>query len=394
MCSVDRSDELARSLTIEPRRFGVNLGLCACLSIDRSRALERKTAQPLGGRGWESVFVSADLWRLESALVDSIAVNNLAPPVPAFTFPDGRMTVTAALAQRRIAHRERRDVLAARLTELVQALNTEGIVPILIKGSRSIWLGSPEWRSMRDLDLLVAGHDATRAQAIAVGLGYTTEGGPERRGSWHHRPNLYRPDLPGWLEFHNRGGVPRVEQFIGTAELVAEATEQRSPFGRALLLPPHLHVLHGLVHHHVGHGADKRGEIDLKGLYEFAAEVALLTAEEIHLLVARAGRHPRLSAMMDLWTAGSADLFGLEVRDPLILRDDATEWWQRVRSQTNNTEPVTSKRIPVADETAVACSPGRLRRAPYGIYWAGRLAWRVAIATSFVQRPALLPVWG
>ena len=378
-------------IAAEPRRSGISIPLCNYLAVGEYRPAEQVSAGALDG--WEAVFANADQWRLDSALVHNVLAKNLAPAIPAVTLPDGRMTITAALERRLATHRERNRALGLRLKELVGALNAHDIVPVLIKGSRSIWLGRPEWRSLRDLDLLVPGRDAEKAQAIAIAAGFVPEGGPERFGTWHHRPNLYRPDLPGWIEIHNRGGVPRAEQFISTGELVAAGREVPSPDGRVRLLPPHLHVLHGMVHHHVGHDAGKRGEIDLKGLYEFAAGVAALDAKQLCALAERAARHPRLLAIMDLWTAGAADIFGLTVRAPLSVSEDAAAWWQAVRHRTDSDRPAASNRTARAEELAAASAFGRLRRAPYGKNALARLAWRAAIALSFVQRPALLPAW-
>jgi len=102
----------------------------------------------------------------------------------------------------------------------------------------------------------------------------------------------------------------------------------------------HLHILYGVVHHHVGHDAGKRGEIDLKGLYEFATEVAALDQAELALLADQAVRHPRLSAILDLWLAGAADFFSLSSLPPLAVKDDAAVWWQNVRARTDSDVPI------------------------------------------------------
>jgi hypothetical protein len=148
-------------------------------------------------------------------------------------------------------------------------------------------------------------------------------------------------------------------------------------------LPPHLSVLHGMVHHHVGHRAVKRALIEPKGLYEFAAEVMELSADERNALVARAARHPRLLAILELWVAAAVDLFGMPVVAPLRLAEDAVQWWENTLAAEGETG--------IGPELRAARHPERMRRAQGGESTLRRMYWWLAMPLTFVKRPMILP---
>lgn len=354
--------------------------LCACIRFDADAARADELKGRIGAIGWDRFLAYADEQRLGSVLVRAVARLGLAPAVPALTLPDGRMTVTKSLAQREADHVARRLVLRERLAEIAAALGRAGIVPIALKGGRSIVTARPAWRHLRDIDLLIVPHRALEAQEIVLSLGYRLDGKPRPRLVHHHLHELYRDDLPGWIEIHRRGGPSRVEQFLPTAELIAAAVT--SPMGVSVL-PPHLSVLHGMVHHHVGHRAVKRALIEPKGLYEFAAEVMELSVDERNALVARAALHPRLLAILELWVAAAADLFGMPVLAPLRLAEDAMQWWETMLAAVGETG--------IGPELRAARHPARMRRARGGESAVRRMYWWLAMPLTFVKRPMILP---
>jgi hypothetical protein len=371
----------------KPARLDI---LGQCLRLNSTIEAPASLRDEIVALGWDALLGLADELRLTSALTAAIEAKGLAPAIPKLTLPDGRMTITAALAKRGEDHLRSREAFCSRCDELVMALNAAQIEPILIKGGRSLWLGTPAWRSLRDIDLLVPGREAVSAQAIALSLGYEAGSEPEERKGWHHFDNLFRPDMPGWIEIHRRGGVPRAEQFISTVELVASATAVALPGrGTARVLPAHLHILHSMVHHHIGHRGDRYGLIDLKGLFEFAAECAELGPDERTLLMARAARHPRLLAITELWIAASARFFGMPIEPPLVVQPDAVRWWDHVSARLETPFNELVRNAGVAEERTAAGHLERLRRAPYGNTAIGRQFWRLAIAASFVQRISL-----
>jgi hypothetical protein len=356
--------------------------LAACLSLKPPGTEE--LAERIAATGWERLLTAADERRLGNVLAAQLEQLGLVPQVPALVLPDGRLTVPAALERRRREHVDARSRQRERLLELVGVLNGHGIVPMLLKGARSLWLEDQRWRSMRDLDLLISDERVKLAQATAKQLGYfEREAAP--RGH-HHMPNLYRDDLPGWLEFHDRAGVPRVEALLGTRELWAAADVAEGMAGQVRLPPPGFHILHAMLHHHIGHRGDKGTGISLKGLYEFAQETAGLGEIERIRMIRRAARHPRLLAIMDLWTAAAADRFAMPVEPPLMLAVDAQQWWARRRSQVYDAQA--SPRHERLAEMEAATNQARLARLAHPML-RHPLPARLAILWSFVQRPRL-----
>lgn len=344
-------------------------------------------AAGVSAAGWERLLTHADELRLGSALVRAVVRRSLAPPVPALTLPDGRMTITRALAQREADHLARRRAMRHRLDEIVAALRREAIVPLALKGGRSIVTGAPDWRHLRDLDLLVAPSQAQRAQDIVLALGYRPAGVPRARLVHHHLHELFRADMPGWIEIHRRGGPSRVEQFLPSAELLTAAIDPAPGQPGAMVLPDHLHVLHGIIHHHIGHRAVKHATIELKALYEFAAAVIEMDEGGRSRLVERAARHPRLLAILELWTAAASDLLGMPVLAPLRAPEDAIGWWTSMcRAEAGTASPG------IGPELAASTSPERLRRAARGDSALRRLYWRVTMPLTFVKRPMLIPI--
>jgi len=360
--------------------------LVACLRLDGAGE-DRRLADRIAALGWEPLLAYADELRLGSVLVRAATRRRLAPSVPALTLPDGRMTITKALAQRDADHLARRQAMRQRLDEIVSALLREAIVPVALKGGRSIVTGAPDWRHLRDLDLLVAPAEAQRAQDIVLRLGYRPAGEPRPRLVHHHLHELFRADMPGWIEIHRRGGPSRVEQFLPSAELLGAAIDPTQGQAGPMVLPDHLHVLHGIIHHHVGHRAVKHATIELKALYEFAAAVIDMNEGRRRQLVERAAQHPRLLAILELWTAAASDMLGMPVETPLRAPTDAVAWWASMRWAAPDTPSPG-----IGPELRAATSPERLQRAAGGDSAMRRLYWRLTVPLTFVKRPMLMPL--
>lgn len=360
----------------------VNALLYACLRLDAGPSSARELGRRIGEVGWDALLAYADELLLGSVLGQAIRRLQLAPPLPMTVLPDGRVTIAGLLAQREASHLTRRAVLAERLTEIAAALASEGIAAVALKGGRSIVTGTPDWRYLRDLDLLVAPQQARKAQDVLLALGYRPADVPRSRLVHHHLHELYRDDLPGWIEVHRRAGTSRVEQFMSSAELLA-AADWSAGIG---VLPPHLHVLHGMIHHHIGHRAVKRATIAAKGLYEFAAEMTALSDIERETLLRRAARHPRLLAVLEFWTAAAVEQFGMAPEASLPVAEDIWRWWCAVR----DSDPEAGG---IGLELSAATNAGRMRRAVGGQHMAKRLYWRLSVPLSFLKRPVLpMPV--
>jgi hypothetical protein len=340
------------------------LGACLAFAPPRDPAALRAEVAAVGV---EPLFALADVLRLAPALAAALDDKALFAGVPKLTLPDGRRSISRTIADALAANDERRATMTARLAELVAACNAVGIEPLLIKGARSLWLGGPRWRAMLDLDLLAAGAEAERVDEQARAIGYIEPAGLGERPNRHHLAPLARPDALFTIEIHRRGGNRYAEPLLPTAELEAVAETREREGLRARILPAPHHILHGLVHHHVGHSADARGLIELKGLYEFAAEAARLASNDREALVDRARRHPRLLAALDLWTAAAHAFFAAPVAPPLALCPDAEARWRRIFARLTGALTSPWKYPGYAEELAMVFDRNRARRiAPHG----------------------------
>lgn len=275
----------------------------------------------------------------------------------------GRSSAQQTLRRQLAVHAERREVMAHHLREMVAELNQQGIRPVLLKGARSLWEKQPSWRYLRDVDLLIRDENAASAQEALQRLGYGPDPDLAKRPDRHHLEPLYKKGFPGWVEIHRRGGNRYAERLMPTSELFATSSfvEQDALF--VGLLDPVTHLLHGVIHHHVGHSADARGTLSLKGLYEFAWAVNALRVEGRRQLLDRCQAHPRLAAILDYWLAAASLLFHLTIEPPFALSNDALE---RAKKTFGGDQTLLWKYPGYGDEIRMAWAKDRLLRSPTG----------------------------
>lgn len=315
---------------------------------------------------------------LLSVLAERLLENVLVPPSS-----PGRPGPADTLQQYLSSHHARREEMAQLLREIVSVLNGQGIEPILLKGAQSLWTGQPAWRYMRDIDLLVPSDAAHAAQKALVAEGYHPDPDLPHRPHRHHLTPLYNARLSGWMEIHRRGGNRYAERLLPTEEL-ARATTVSSDGGLSVgLLDPAIHLLHALIHHHIGHSAFARGTISLKGLYEFAWAAGELTDDQRHTLVARASAHPWLAAVLDLWVAAAAMLYSMPVCAPFAVRKDAAE---QARTALSVRSEATWKYPGYGEEIRLAWAVERLRRVDGGGNLVRRQMLRARVIASMLPK--------
>jgi hypothetical protein len=362
----------------DPEAIGT---LAACLALTAPDAATLAAAVKRVGA--DRLFTLADQLRLKPALAMAMRDRGVFADIPAVALPDGRRSMTKLIADEIAEHERRRTILTERLAEIVAAANREGIEPLLIKGARALWLGAPRWRTMLDLDLLAAGADADRLQRVVMALGYGEHSGLAERPNRHHLAPLLRRDTPGPIEIHRRAGNRYAEPLLPTRELESVAEVRLGPGGAsARLLPTTDHILHGLAHHHAGHGGDARGLIDFRGLYEFAFDVAALDADGRFALTERARRHPRLLAALDLWVVGAHALFAMPIQPPLAAPADAAARWRQVFARMTGARHDRWRYPGYAEELAMGFDAGRAARIAPGGGPLARLAlgWRAGVS--------------
>nr|WP_292773871.1 nucleotidyltransferase family protein [Mesorhizobium sp.] len=335
----------------------------------------------LNAGAWDDVVAAANMRQLLPALGTEANRKHLTAGIPEFRSSDGRVTITLALSEGIARHQAVRAAMLDRLIELVGLLNASGMEPLLLKGARTLWTGIPGWRTMGDLDLLTPGR-AVEAQAVAVRAGYTPAAGYEQPANWHHEINLYRDDLPGWLEFHDRAAMHRADILLSTETLMAQSLRDSRHDGIARILPPHTDLLYCVIHHHVSHRGDKYGRLSTKGLYEFAAAFADLTDAGRHELLNLAVSHPRLVAILDLWLAAAAERFRMPVPAPFSIQPDAIASWKRMSHRTGD---AIGNYGGILNELRMGLSGKRLSRMPDGATWLGRQKLRWSVMSSLLS---------
>ena len=220
----------------------------ATLLLSVARAAVRDSAlEPdalrLEPDGWETLAGEAESTRLAPLVHASLDPHRHA--VPELTMRQ----LEALVLRHRVWHRER----TAAVTEILQALSRISISALVLKGSALAWMiyDSPTLRPMSDVDLLVPGADARRAQAALVALGFQAERTSRRFGSnAHHLPiaGRSRSGLPISVEIH----VNAITRDTLTSISMSNLSEPPRSFalnGTPARTLGHLDTLRQLVHH-------------------------------------------------------------------------------------------------------------------------------------------------
>jgi hypothetical protein len=361
--------------------------LCQCLKMRHTAQDIDALRDKLQQQGYSKVLQLAMELRLEASLSLALRNNQLLPNIPKLTLPDGRTTITKTVDDILSLHGGRRAAMRERLLEIVGALNKNGIVPTLIKGARSLWTGLPAWRSLLDLDILIPGAQADQAQRILEDMGYAKLKRTYIHLLKHHLPELFRDDLPGWVEIHRRISVRFAEALLPT-EMVVKRQEIASldPETTVGLLQVPDHVLQAIVHHHFHHDEFRnRGWLDVKGLYEFAADITALDEGQRTELLERAAVHPRLLAALDLWLAAASDLFGCPIEAPMKIHADAAKHWSTALKRMTGAEKGFFLYPGHGEEVALCFNRERLTRTKSGQSRLGRTQARLKVLASLAN---------
>jgi hypothetical protein len=314
---------LARCLSLEP-------------SIDDTMHLRTRLLSDI--TAWERLFEIALSLRMMPALAVRLRQRGLIPPQPRENGTN-RLTPAALLDGYWTQHLGMRASQAAALAQIIAALNRNSIEPVLLKGAVSLWLESDQWRTMRDLDILVPGPLAINANAVLKAEGYLPNLDAIDRPNRHHFELLFRSDMPGWVEVHRRAGNRYAEQFLPTEEIAANSAPVEQAPGRARIAPAPHRIWHELLHHHFGHSGFARSTVDLKGLYEFAMALRGLPDDEVDALERLASRDSAGLAAFDLWIAAAVDLLAMPLRAGLTLAEDARVAWGRMKKRNLGQDP-------------------------------------------------------
>jgi hypothetical protein len=103
-------------------------------------------------------------------------------------------TVSRQLTAMAVRHRDASRAQSAALLEIVDALDAAGMAHVVLKGAILALdlYPVPELRPRRDIDILVARGDASRARALLRAIGFEGPAGESGRPGHHHLPALGR----------------------------------------------------------------------------------------------------------------------------------------------------------------------------------------------------------
>ena len=224
------------------------------------------------GFSWQALVDLAVAHDVLPPLIWALNQRSLLPPVPVKLAEEARAAhVTSRLSAAYGDHLRRQADLRDQLIAALAALNAEGIVPLLLKGAVHLTLPQSEWhaaRAMRDIDMLVAAKQATRANAILLSLGYRADPNPPPLD--RHLPELHLPTRAGTIELHTEALSFPARYALNTAEVFARAQNRSIGSVNFQVVPPEWHLLHGLLHHQLADRGHARRILSIKGLWEFA----------------------------------------------------------------------------------------------------------------------------
>lgn len=274
----------------------------------------------------QSLVVTADRRKLLSVLLTSLQEKQLLET----SLGEGDRLLNQLLSEQS-DFAARRRVLRNGLIEIGKTLNKLDIVPMLLKGSVSLWTSTPTWRFQRDIDILVEPARASAAQNALLSIGFAPM--PEQDEAPHHLQPVIRDDIPASIELHFATSNPRGEKYLPTSEFVTNRELSKTENGSVFLPGAVEHMLHIVVHNHFTHRNATYGVSSLKGLYEFAWEVENATDQKVLEMYERARQTPRLLAVVDFWLAAIETDFGVKLPAELNVPTDAILRWQTQRAR-------------------------------------------------------------
>lgn len=209
-----------------------------------------------------------------------------------------------------------RDVLNA-FTDVLRALNTAGIEPVILKGMASLvchLYPDPAMRISGDIDLLVDEGEGPVAAHLLASLGFkhsVVEGFDYQ--DFHHLPPQRHPDTGVVVELHRRPLAQKYAALLDARAVKADARSVRLGGCSAFVPSPTHRVVHNIVHNQLSHSSYLKFHLNLRQLLELAA-LAQRHATEIDWAdVRRTFLSNAQRAMFDETLEVTATLFGVSV---------------------------------------------------------------------------------
>ena len=261
---------------------------------------------------WTAMIAAGQVNDLLPAVADRLAPHcfpdDAAPgPEPVASYTERQ------LREYLVSHRYRCAMQRARLIEVVRAMNSRGIEPVLMTCAHALWCEEPRWRHARDLGILVDRHERAGVSAAVSGLGYSEVRKLDRSG-YRNETHWLRPDLCGWIAVRSFPDNARLETLLPANEHLRLSLPVAVDGAVVRLLPPHALILHAMLHHQFGHGFGLQTRVTLKALYEFAWAMTRLSEADHAALWDRARRHRTLADVLQAWCDAAVRFLALPPR--------------------------------------------------------------------------------
>jgi hypothetical protein len=204
------------------------------------------------------------------------------------------------------------------LAQFIQALNSLGVRPLLLKGAAVIVGGlypTPGERMITDIDVLIPSEHLPKILDRLAVEGYRSSGWRRQTGEYrvspkhlthHHYPPIYHPDWPVTIELHLHPVPLHYCRLLGTDEMFREATPLRWHGGECLLPAPVHLIVHNFIHAFLHDTKYAMKNVSLRQSFEFALASRtygnLLDWNAIRQRCKMLGYETRLAAIPNLGT--------------------------------------------------------------------------------------------
>ena len=233
-------------------------------------------------------------------------------------------------------NRVRNERLRVQTLDAANALNAIGVVPILLKGTASLFLDTyedPGSRIMVDLDILVPRKDAEDCWNQLCKQGYSPIGCGRDFSRHHHLEPLQRPGDYGTIEIHHDALEENADDGSLTRRIRTHCRPVKNA-GVAMCVPDRTsQVLHNILHAAVAHGGYERGVGSLRSLHELALTASQnrepIDWKEIRSWFERSGK----TRVLDSWLYVAHRLFGCQLPTNTRPTPSAIGYYARYRMQ-------------------------------------------------------------
>lgn len=174
-------------------------------------------------------------------------------------------------------NRERNLLIKEQVEQIVEAFNSAGIQPILLKGAALLFMDAPDasgYRMMSDIDILADAPDVQESLKILQSLGYGVQDPVLAKRIdplSQHLPTLSRIGSPACVELHTEL-FPLYDrpEILSASHCFQNAALMQSGSLSFKVLSHSDFLIHNIVHSEVSHSNFSLGNISLKSLLDFA----------------------------------------------------------------------------------------------------------------------------